>query len=205
MTRTQLYLEPRSAQCVLTRKCAVARSRKSIMCTVFLPKSSTLPVRTCVLCCVCVLCVVCVCVCVVCVGFVLCVVCFVPGPRPQDLPPPHLPPQDPLRKTPPPPDLPLSGTKFRFFSISRHMFALFPLGVRGSYSARVPRSSLAEVHREFVHHILEDEGEENGVIEGRATRHNAHTMRMKHGCDGMSADPNLSHACACKSLCKYDV
>ena len=29
--------------------------------------------------------------------------------------------------------------------------------VRGSYSARVPRSSLAEVHREFVHHIVEDE------------------------------------------------
>ena len=26
------------------------------------------------------------------------------------------------------------------------------------------------------------------------------TMRMKHGCDGMSADPNLSHACACNSL-----
>ena len=29
--------------------------------------------------------------------------------------------------------------------------------VRGSYSARVPRSSMAEVHREFVHHNLEDE------------------------------------------------
>ena len=29
--------------------------------------------------------------------------------------------------------------------------------MRGSYSARVPRSSLAEVHREFVHHFLEDE------------------------------------------------
>ena len=29
--------------------------------------------------------------------------------------------------------------------------------VRGSYSARVPRSSLAEVDREFVHHIVEDE------------------------------------------------
>ena len=31
------------------------------------------------------------------------------------------------------------------------------VSVRGSYSARVPRSSLAEVHREFVHHIVEDE------------------------------------------------
>ena len=29
--------------------------------------------------------------------------------------------------------------------------------MRGSYSARVPRSSLAEVHRVFVHHIEEDE------------------------------------------------
>ena len=29
--------------------------------------------------------------------------------------------------------------------------------VRGSYSARVPRSSLVEVHRAFVHHILEVE------------------------------------------------
>ena len=29
--------------------------------------------------------------------------------------------------------------------------------MRGSYSARVPRSSSAEVHREFVHHIVEDE------------------------------------------------
>ena len=56
--------------------------------------------------------------------------------------------------------------------------------VGGSYSARVPRSS-AEVHREFVHHILEDEvdgqkegqgdqredgeeGEVNGIVEERA-------------------------------------
>ena len=89
--------------------------------------------------------------------------------------------------------------------------------MRGSYSTRVPKSSLAEVHREFVHHILEDEvdgqkegqgdkredveqREESGVVEERAIRHNAHTMRMKHGCDGMSADPNLSHACACSSM-----
>ena len=28
------------------------------------------------------------------------------------------------------------------------------------------------------------------------------TMRMKHGCDEMSADPNLSHACACDSRMK---
>ena len=29
--------------------------------------------------------------------------------------------------------------------------------MRGSYAARVPRSSSAGVHREFVHHIVEDE------------------------------------------------
>ena len=29
--------------------------------------------------------------------------------------------------------------------------------MRGSYSARVPRSSYAEVHREFLHHIVEEE------------------------------------------------
>ena len=83
--------------------------------------------------------------------------------------------------------------------------------MRGSYSARVPRSSLAEVRREFVHHIVEDEvdgekegqgdkredgeeGEENGVVDEREIRHNDQ-MRMKHGCDGTSADPNLIHAC----------
>ena len=29
--------------------------------------------------------------------------------------------------------------------------------MRGSYLAKVPRSSFAEVHMEFVHHIMEDE------------------------------------------------
>ena len=32
--------------------------------------------------------------------------------------------------------------------------------VRGSYSARVPRSSLARLHREFVHRIVEEEAED---------------------------------------------
>ena len=36
--------------------------------------------------------------------------------------------------------------------------------MRGSYSERVPRSPLDEVHREFVHHILEDE------VDGREER-----------------------------------
>ena len=41
--------------------------------------------------------------------------------------------------------------------------------MRGSYSARVPRSSFARVHREFVHHILEDEvdGQEEGQDDKR--------------------------------------
>ena len=66
--------------------------------------------------------------------------------------------------------------------------------MRRSYSARVPRSSLAEVHREFVHHILEDEvdgqqegqddkreggeqREESGVVEERTIRR---THQMTH-------------------------
>ena len=65
--------------------------------------------------------------------------------------------------------------------------------VRGSCSARVPRSSLTRVHRAFVHHILEDEvdgqeegqddkredgvqREESGVVEESQNKH----MRMTH-------------------------
>ena len=43
------------------------------------------------------------------------------------------------------------------------------VSVRGSYSARVPRSSSAEVHKEFVHHIVEEEvygqGENSMMVE----------------------------------------
>ena len=44
--------------------------------------------------------------------------------------------------------------------------------MRGSYSARVPRSSLAEVHREFVHHIVEEEadGQEEKQDDGTEDR-----------------------------------
>ena len=44
--------------------------------------------------------------------------------------------------------------------------------MRVSHSARVPRSSLAEVHREFVHHIVEDEvdGQEEGQDDKREDR-----------------------------------
>ena len=41
--------------------------------------------------------------------------------------------------------------------------------MRGTYSARVPSSSSAEVHREFVHHIVEDDvdGQEEGQDDRR--------------------------------------
>ena len=41
--------------------------------------------------------------------------------------------------------------------------------VRGSCSARVPKSSSERVHREFVHHILEDEvdGQKEGECDTR--------------------------------------
>ena len=32
--------------------------------------------------------------------------------------------------------------------------------MRGSYSARVPKSSISGVHKDFVHHIVEDEAED---------------------------------------------
>ena len=69
--------------------------------------------------------------------------------------------------------------------------------MRGSYSARVPRSSLAEVHREFVHHVVEDavdgqeerqhdgredgqQGEESGEVEeSQNTQHER--IEMSHG------------------------
>ena len=46
------------------------------------------------------------------------------------------------------------------------------LAVRGSYSARVPRSSSAEVHREFDHYVMEDEvdGQEEGQDDRREDR-----------------------------------
>ena len=68
--------------------------------------------------------------------------------------------------------------------------------MRLSYSARVPGSSLAVVHRGFVHHIVEDEvggqeerqddrredkqqGEESGeVVENQNTQHER--MEMTH-------------------------
>ena len=80
--------------------------------------------------------------------------------------------------------------------------------VGGSFSARVPRSS-AEVHRVFMHHILEDEADGQKEDQGdqrkkmrkkkwmeMSRQSEKHTMRMKHWCDDVSAYPNLSQACA---------
>ena len=55
--------------------------------------------------------------------------------------------------------------------------------VRGSYSARVPRSSLARVHREFVHHIVEDEVgyQEGRQDDKREDGQQREHMRMTHG------------------------
>ena len=53
------------------------------------------------------------------------------------------------------------------------------MSVRGSYSARVPKSSLARVHREFVHHIVEDEVE--GLEEGQDDKREDGEQREESG------------------------
>ena len=69
-------------------------------------------------------------------------------------------------------------------------WSLGPQPVRGSYSARVRRSSLARVHREFVHHILDDEvdGQDEGQDDKRedgeereeSAEQTHERMRMNH-------------------------
>ena len=68
------------------------------------------------------------------------------------------------------------------------MFSYRPLrrrvlfeNVRGSYSARVPRFSLARVHRVFVPHIVEEEAEDqvdekDDEEEGRVAENQTHNM-----------------------------
>ena len=81
----------------------------------------------------------------------------------------------------------------------------------------VPRSSLARVQREFVHHIVEDEvdgqeegqddkredgqqREESGVVEESQIKH------MKMTLDARTTNTQLEpHVCACESVRKYDV
>ena len=72
--------------------------------------------------------------------------------------------------------------------------------MRGSYSARVPRSSLAEVRKELVSHIMEGESEdqederddrredEQQEVEGRiAESEQPHHERMRMGWSEMCA------------------
>ena len=51
--------------------------------------------------------------------------------------------------------------------------------LRGSYSARVPRSSSAEVHREFVHHTVGDEVD--GQEERQDNRREDRQQREENG------------------------
>ena len=57
--------------------------------------------------------------------------------------------------------------------------------VRGSYSARVPRSFLAEVHREFVHHIVEEE------VDGREERQDDRRDRQRE--ENGEVEENQTH------------
>ena len=56
--------------------------------------------------------------------------------------------------------------------------------MRGSYSARVPKSSLAGVHKEFVHHIVEDEVD--GQKEGQDDKREDGQQREENGVVGES-------------------
>ena len=69
----------------------------------------------------------------------------------------------------------------RFHPRSRHIQGknMARLFVRGSYSARVPRSSLAEVHREFVQHIVEEEAD--GQEERQDDRREYRQQRKENG------------------------
>ena len=59
--------------------------------------------------------------------------------------------------------------------------------MRGSYSARVPRSSLAEVHREFVHHIVEDE------VDGQKERQDDRREDGQQGEECGEVEENQTH------------
>ena len=83
-------------------------------------------------------------------------------------------------------------------------FAYVGAFVRGPYSEREPRSSLVALHREFFHHILEDEvdglkdrqgdkredgqqEEESGEVEEYQT-HNTSAWRWLTECDVRTPD-----------------
>ena len=87
----------------------------------------------------------------------------------------------------------MSGSAGRSAADTLVVLGLLLGNVRESYSARVPRSSVAGVHRKIVHHIVEDEvdgeeerqddkredgqqREESGVVEENQT-HNMSAWR----------------------------
>ena len=59
--------------------------------------------------------------------------------------------------------------------------------MRGSYSAKVPRSSLAGVHREFVHHIVEDE------VDGQEERQDDRREDRQQGAESGEVEENQTH------------
>ena len=59
--------------------------------------------------------------------------------------------------------------------------------MRASYSARVPRSSLAEVHREFVNHIVEDE------VDGQEERQDDRREDRQQGEESGEVEENQTH------------
>ena len=73
------------------------------------------------------------------------------------------------------------------FSFSRTNL-VNPINVRGSYSARVPWSSLARVHREFVHHIVEDE------VDGQEERQDDSREKMVSKERKMEKSKRIKHA-----------
>ena len=62
--------------------------------------------------------------------------------------------------------------------------------VRGSFSAEVLRSSLASVHKELVHHLLEDEVD--GQEEGQDDKREDGEQREERGVIEKSQTKNMS-------------
>ena len=64
--------------------------------------------------------------------------------------------------------------------------------MRGSYSARVPRSSFERVHREFVHYNLEDEVDEQE--EGQDDKREDGEQRQESGVGEESQNKHIMGA-----------
>ena len=59
--------------------------------------------------------------------------------------------------------------------------------MRGSYSARVPRSSSSKVHSEFVHHIVEDD------VDGQEERQDDRREDRQQGEESGEVEENQTH------------